>query len=301
MRTLLMRSAARLERMDPAPPAERARETLLGLDPQWGEPATWRLIRSASASVTPYYLLAAVDLRVGADGIERVPPDEALFVDVMLRTFKIAGVVTLACMVLGFPVAYQLANASPRAQGILMILVLLPFWTSLLVRICAWVVLLQKDGVVNLALMQAGLIAEPLQLVFNRTGVYLAMVHVMLPFMILPLYSVMRGISPNHLRAAASLGAAPVRAFLTVYLPQAAPGLVAGALLVFIISIGYYITPALLGGPQDQMISGFIAFFTNQTINWGMASALSVVLLLVTGVLVLTYRRLVRTSALELA
>jgi putative spermidine/putrescine transport system permease protein len=179
--------------------------------------------------------------------------------------------------------------------------VLLPFWTSLLVRTGAWVVLLQREGVVNDVLIALGLTSEPLQLVYNRFGVYVAMTHILLPFMVLPLYSVMRGIRPEYMRAAASLGARPLVAFLRVYLPQTVPGIGAGCLLVFILAIGYYITPALIGGINDQMVSYFVAFFTNQTVNWGMASALGTVLLIVTLLLFALYARVVGIDRLRLS
>ena len=217
-----------------------------------------------------------------------------------LRTFLVALSVTALCLVLGFPVAYLLATRPPRIANLLMILVLLPFWTSLLVRTTAWVVLLQTNGVVNEILTGLGLIGEPLQLVYNRVGVLIAMTHVLLPFMILPLYSVMRSIPPAHLRAASSLGARPVGAFLRVYLPQTLPGIGAGALLVFILALGYYITPALVGGPADQMISCFIAFYTTSTVNWGMASALGLLLLVATLALYAVYARLVGADRMRL-
>ena len=181
-----------------------------------------------------------------------------------------------------------------------MILVLLPFWTSLLVRTAAWVVLLQREGPINGVLQALRITEQPLQLIYNRFGLYVAMTHVLLPFMILPLYSVMRAIPPQLMRAAASLGARPVRAFAQVYLPQTAPGIGAGCLLVFILAIGYYITPALVGGTDDQMISYFIAFFTNQTMNWGMAAALGAVLLAATLILFALYARLVGLDRLRL-
>ena len=299
-RSLMMRSAGRLARLPEAPAPGAARGTLIGLDARWGQGDTWRLIQGAARPLTPFYLLASVDLALTPDGrIARADPDHAIFVPVLLRTLWMAFVVTAATLVLGFPVAHLLATAPPRWRNLLMIAVLLPFWTSLLVRVTAWIVLLQKEGIVNDALVTLGVIAEPLQLVFNRTGVYVTMVHVLLPFMILPLYSVMQGIPPTYLRAAASLGAPPVRAFLTVYLPQALPGIGAGCTLVFIIAIGYYITPALVGGPRDQMISYFIAFFTNQTVNWSMASALAVVLLAVVGLLYAVYQRLAGADGLR--
>jgi putative spermidine/putrescine transport system permease protein len=172
-----------------------------------------------------------------------------------------------------------------------MILVLLPFWTSLLVRSTAWVVLLQRQGLLNDALVWLGLINERVSLIFNRPGLLIAMTHVLLPFMILPLYSVMKGVDPRYVRAAISLGATPLRAFFTVYVPQTRPGIGAGCLLVFILAIGYYITPELVGGGGDQMVSHFIAIFTNQIINWGEAAAMAMVLLMAVAILYAIYSR----------
>jgi putative spermidine/putrescine transport system permease protein len=171
-----------------------------------------------------------------------------------------------------------------------------PFWTSILVRVAAWIVLLQSEGLVNRALMGLGVIDHPLALLFNRLGVVIAMVHILLPFMILPLYSVMKSVPPTFLRAAVSLGSAPMAAFFRVYVPQTYPGIGAGALLVFILAIGYYVTPALLGGPEDQMLSYYIAQYTNVNINWGMACALGALLLAATLVLYALYRRIVKTE-----
>src|SRR5262249_28055865 len=161
-----------------------------------------------------------------------------------------------------------------KTANLLLILVLLPFWSSLLVRATAWIVLLQDEGLVNQALMALGITTHPIRMIFNRIGLTIAMTHVLLPFMILPLYSVLRGIPREQWRAAASLGANPLVAFARVYLPQALPGIVAGSTLVFVVSLGYYVAPALVGGPRDQMIGYFVAYFTSSTANWGMASAL---------------------------
>jgi putative spermidine/putrescine transport system permease protein len=277
------------------------RELLIGLDPAWGERATWAAIQRAAAPLTPLYLLAAVDRQQDAAGqIVRAPPEQAIYLDIFLRTFWIGFVVTALCLVLGYPLAYRLATLPARVSNLLMILVLLPFWTSLLVRTGAWVVLLQREGPVNKLLQALRLTEQPLQLVYNRFGVYVAMTHILLPFMVLPLYSVMRGIPPQYMRAAASLGARPLRAFLRIYLPQTVPGIGAGCLLVFILAIGYYITPALVGGVNDQMVSYFVAFYTNQTVNWGMASALGTVLLIATVLLFAVYDRLVGIDRLKL-
>lgn len=296
-RTVITNTARKL----PDAPQGSWQETLTALDPAWGNLEIWGAIARAAGPTTDFYLLAALDLRRDAAGaILQSPPDEAIYRGVFLRTFLVALSVTALCLVIGFPVAYLLATRPPRIANILMILVLLPFWTSLLVRTTAWVVLLQTNGVVNEILTGLGLVGEPLQLVYNRVGVLIAMTHVLLPYMILPLYSVMRSIPPAHLRAAYSLGARPVGAFLRVYLPQTLPGIGAGALLVFILALGYYITPALVGGPADQMISWFIAFYTTSTVNWGMASALGLLLLVATLALYAVYARLVGADRMRL-
>ncbi|TMH63884.1 MAG: ABC transporter permease [Betaproteobacteria bacterium] len=295
-RTLVFRTARQLG--DETAPATL--DELIRIDPRWGQHETWAALKHASGPYTSFYLLAAVDRRLTADGaITRTPAQQAIFVDVFKRTFGVSAVVTLVCLVLAYPVAYLLATVPARIGNLLMILVLLPFWTSVLVRTTAWMVLLQREGIVNGILRGAGVISEPLQLIHNRTGVYIAMTYVLLPFMVLPLYGVMKGISPLPVRAALSLGASPFAAFRRVYLPQTLPGITAGCLLVFILAIGYYITPALVGGADDQLISYFIAFYTNQTLNWGMAAALGLVLLAVTLILYGVYAKLAGTSGLK--
>ena len=277
------------------------KDAMEGLDERWGDPAYWQAIRRNASSLTPYYLLAAVDHRIDDLGeVAPATPDQAIYLDIFTRTFWMGAVITLICLVLAYPLAYLLANLPTRKSNLLMILVLLPFWTSILVRVAAWIVLLQSGGLINGALLKLGLIDQPLQLVFNRTGVYVAMVHIMLPFMILPIYSVMKGISPTYMRAAISLGCHPFASFWRVYFPQTVAGVGAGCLLVFILAIGYYITPALLGSPNDQMVSYFVAFFTNTTINWGMATALGGMLLLATMVLYVVYSWLVGAGRLRL-
>ena len=296
-RSLLLKTARKL----PAAPIESRAALLIDIDERWAEPIYWAAIKRASPAYTDSYLLAALDrTRNLEDEITLVPENQRMYVDVIGRTFWISLVVMLVCLVLGFPLAYLLASLPTSRSNLLLILVLLPFWTSLLVRTTAWVVLLQSQGVVNDLAVFIGLWSERVQLIHNRTGVYIAMVHILLPFMVLPIYSVMKGISPTHMKAAASLGAGPVRAFLKVYLPQTTPGVGAGCLLVFILSLGYYITPALVGGPKDQMLSYFIAFFTNETLNWGMAAALSVILLALALALFGVYNRLVGIDRLRM-
>ena len=270
---------------------------VLALDARWGEPTYWQAIAKNGSRWTPDYLLTSVDLRRDAKGaIERVEPGQRAFGRILARTFEISLVVTLWCMLLAYPLAYWLTTLSARQANVLMILVLVPFWTSILVRVAAWIVLLQSEGLVNHALQDLHVISQPLALLFNRTGVVIAMVHILLPFMILPLYSVMQSVPPTYLRAAVSLGSPPLAAFFRVYVPQTYAGIGAGALLVFILSIGYYVTPALLGGPDDQMLSYYIAQYTNVTVNWGMACALGALLLAATLVLYGIYRRVTNSE-----
>ena len=278
------------------------KDALIGINKVWADRKTWSVIKRSVRPVTDYYLLAAVDLERDADGrIARTSADQAIYIDVLLRTLEISAAVTILTLLLGFPLAYLLASLPTGKGNLLMIMVLLPFWTSLLVRTTAWVVLLQGEGVINSALAWIGIIDHPLELIFNRGGTIVAMTHIQLPFTLLPIYSVMKTISPAYVRAARSLGAGPFLAFWRVYFPQTVPGIAAGCLLTFILSMGYYITPALVGGPADQMMSYFVALFINREINWGMASALGAVLLLVTLLLYFVYNKLVGIDRMKLA
>ena len=277
------------------------RDALLAIDEEWGDPQLWATMREVSSPYTANFYLASVDRTRDVNGdIQQVDENQRVYVMLFWRTFWLSGLITLLTFVLGFPIAHLLATLPMRKSNLLMILVLLPFWTSLLVRTASWVVLLQEHGLVNDTLMLLGLIDEPLRMIYNRVGVYIAMTHILLPFMILPLYSVMKGISPRFMRAAVSLGASPTEAFIRVYLPLTMSGIAAGTLLVFIMALGYYITPALVGGAADQMISYFIAFYTSDTVNWGMAAALGTVLLVATLVLYGVYNRLVGINNMKL-
>ena len=296
-RTLLFSTGRQL----PAALTGSARDALIGIDPRWGERETWAAMRRAAGPTTDFYLLGALDLRRDVEGaIVGAPPEQRVFRAVLGRTLWISATVTLICLILGYPVAYVIAAQPPGRAGLLLFLVLLPFWTSLLVRTLAWVVLLQKEGVLNSLFLSLGIVHEPLKMIFNRFAVYVAMVHVLLPFMVLPLYSVMRSIPSSYVQAASSLGARPFTAFRRVYLPQTLPGIGAGCLMVFIQALGYYITPALVGGADDQMISYFIAFYASRTVNWGMAAALSIVLLTATLVLYAVYNRLIGIERMRL-
>ncbi len=298
-RSLVIKTARKVSKIKKEPVSYR--ETLLAMDKRWGELRYWAAVKRAAEPYTDFYLLASVDLERGTDSnIVRVPRERALYLGVFFRTFWISFVVTLWCLLLGYPVAWMLATLPARFSNLLMIMVLLPFWTSLLVRTASWIIVLQREGIINDILLWTHLTADPIQLVFNRFGVYVAMIHILLPFMILPLYSVMKNIPPSYMRAATSLGANPALAFWRVYVPQSLPGISAGCILVFILAIGYYITPALVGSPKDQMLSYFIAFFTNNTINWGMASGLAILLLGATVVLYVVFNRFIGIDRLRM-
>ncbi|TDG07408.1 ABC transporter permease [Paraburkholderia guartelaensis] len=275
----------------------QTRAKIVELDDRWGDVAYWQAIAKNSSRYSPFYLLASLDHRQDAFGrIVAADPEQQIYLDVFARTFVISVFVTVFALLLGYPLAYWISTLSERRANLVMILVLIPFWTSILVRVAAWIVILQGEGLVNKALLGTGLISQPLTLLFNRVGVYISMTHILLPFMVLPLYSVMKSIPPTYQRAAVSLGSHPFAAFWRVYVPQTYPGVGAGVLLVFILSIGYYITPALLGGPGDQMVSYYVAYFTNVSINWGMACALGALLLGATTVLYFVYGRFTRTQ-----
>ncbi|MGH0327797.1 ABC transporter permease [Sinorhizobium meliloti] len=286
-RTLMSKTTRSLD--DTAnPPAN-----LVSIDKRWEKPEFWLAIADALSPLTDRNLLAAVDLGRNSTGdIEHLPADQSVNRVILVRTFWIAALVTFACAGIGFPYAMIAASLTGWKRDLMLAAVLLPLWTSLLVRTAAWFILLQEKGLINDLLQTLGLINAPLPLIFNRTGVVIAMTHVLLPFMVLPIYSVLITIPKNLMPAAASLGAPPWRAFLRVLLPLSLRGLASGSLLVFISAIGYYITPALIGGPGDQMISSIIAFYAMGSANWGMAGALGVVLLVATLLLYSVYARL---------
>ena len=300
MRGVLNRTARRLARTGQA---GSWRATLTGIDSSWEEPATWLAIREAGARFTLRHYLHALDLEQrSGGGIAPKAADERVYTPLMWRTLLVSLGVTLLCLAIGYPIAYMIA-ASPPARGrILLLLVLVPFWTSLLVRTTAWIVLLQRQGVINGFLVSLGLVPDDgrLQMIYNMTGTFVAMTHVLLPFMVLPLYSVMRSIPKSHMAAAVSLGAAPLQAFRRVYLPQTLPGIGAGSLLVFILAIGYYITPALVGGRTGELISSQIAYHVQTSLNWGLAAALSSILLVAVTVLYLVYSRAIGIERMRL-
>jgi putative spermidine/putrescine transport system permease protein len=288
MRSLLPATGRRVA----TPGDERAR--ILSAGEAWATSEPWRAIRAAGGPVTDFRILATLDLRRDlCGGLDQAPEDSRVYRAVLLRTLWIAGAATILCLLLGYPLAWLIAVAPSPAQPWLLGGVLLPFWTSLIVRTAAWMVLLQKEGVINEALRAAGLVDAPLPLLMNRFAVLVAMVHILLPFMVLPILAVVREIDPRLPRAASSLGAGPIRVFLHVLLPLSMPGIGAGAVLVFVQALGFYVTPALLGGPNDQMLAWFIGFHATRLVDWGMAAALSVLLLVAVVAVIGLYGRLV--------
>ena len=297
-RSMFTGGARRAGRLEPP-----FKEALLDLDEDWADPALWQAMRSASNRFTMDFYLAAVDRERSPEGnVQRVDEERGIYLLLFQRTMIISIVITCLTLILGFPVAYLLATLPLRYSNVLMIFVLLPFWTSLLVRTTSWIVLLQSQGVVNDIAVSVGLIPDEsrLQMIYNQAGTIIAMTHILLPFMILPLYSVMRPIDGSYVRAARSLGATSWTAFRRIYLPLTVPGIAAGALLVFILSVGYYITPALVGGSSGQLISNLVAFHMQNSLNWSLAAALAGLLL--GGILILywLYDRLVGIDNLKL-
>jgi putative spermidine/putrescine transport system permease protein len=287
----MIMGAARRAASDPPPTPE----FLISSDPLLRDPATWTDLRVLFSPFTDTYLLATLDLiRDPTTGkIMSVPAEDAVFLNTLARTLGISLSVTLICLLLAYPLAYVITREGKTMQTLMLAFVLLPFWTSILVRSAAWLVLLQSNGLVNDTLVSLGVISEPLRLVYSRSGTILAMVHIQLPVTFLPIYSIMKSVPESHSRAAASMGARPLQIFRRVYLPQTLPGVAAGCLLTFILCLGYYITPALLGGPADQMLSYYVAYYLNQSVNWSMAAAISLILLIVTLVIYLIYVRMV--------
>ena len=271
---------------------------LAEVDARWNDPAFWQAIKDNASPYTDAFLLATVDReRDSAGAIRKLPPDRSANGTIILRTLWTSALVTFWCLVIGLPYAMVTASVGGWKRGLLLAAVLLPLWTSLLVRTAAWMIILQENGIINQALMMLGLTSSPLTMIYNRFGVVLAMTHVLLPFMVLPIYSVLLTVPGNLMNAAASLGAHPLRAFVRVLLPLSLRGIVSGMLLVFMSAIGYYITPALVGGAADQMIASVIAFYATESANWSMAAALGLILLAMTLVLYAVYNRLSQDPA----
>ena len=265
---------------------------LTAIDPRWGEQVYWQVLVSSLPRMTDRFLLAAVDLR--RDEAGNIAPDPSaggLHVNVLLRTLGISAIVVAACIAIGLPYAIVMVTVGATMRKLLLIAVLLPLWTSSLVRVTAWFIILQNNGLMNELLMAIGITSQPVQLLFTRLGVLIAMVHVMLPFMVLPIFSVLMAVPSNLMPAAMSLGASYPRAVWHVLVPQSLRGVATGALFVFMTSLGFYILPALLGGATDQLVSSLIASYALASANWPMASALGLLLLASTIALHIVYRR----------
>ena len=272
------------------------KEALIGIDKRWGDISFWHSLGIMKDPYTLGYYLNSFDLEYGFDKeVVQRPEDRRIYKTLWMRTLLISVIVTVACLALGYPVSHLLATLPLRYSNLLMICVLMPFWTSLLVRIVAWMIMLQQEGVVNDTLVWLRLVADESrwQMMYNFTGTVIVMTQILLPFMILPIYSVMRGISPAYMKAAQNLGAPPMRAFFRVYMPQTLPGVGAGVILVFIVAIGYFITPELVGGKDGQMIGNYIAYHLKSSLNWGLASAMGVILLAAILILYWAYDRVV--------
>ncbi|MDR6308480.1 ABC transporter permease [Pacificitalea manganoxidans] len=278
------------------------RDQFVDVDDDWLDPEVWGTIKAYSGEFTPGYFLNSVDYQLTPAGVEPQPDDQAIYILLFKRTLFMSLMITVSCIALGYPVAWLLANIKARHANLLLILVLLPFWTSLLVRTSAWKILLQQQGVINDILVWIGIIGDGNRLVMinNQFGTIVAMTHILLPFMILPLYSVMQTIPPTYLRAAKSLGATNSYAFWKVYFPLSVPGIGAGSILVFILAIGYYITPELVGGTTGTFISNRIAYHISSSLNWGLAAALGSILLAVVMILYWAYDRIVGIDNVKL-
>ena len=297
----LFRKAGRKVKKIKKPPYK---EALIKSDKRWGEIKTWQVIKQFSTEYTDGYYLAALDFKRDptTGNIESLPKKDSIYLKLFWRTMLLSSLITFLTFIIGFPLAYMLASVSTRLSNILIIFVLLPFWTSLLVRTTSWIALLQQEGVINDFLVLVGLIDNEgrLAMIHNATGTVVAMTHILLPFMILPLFSVMKTIPKSYVRAAVSLGAHPWKAFWKVYFPNTGAGIGAGSILVFIIAIGYYITPALVGGSSGTFISNRIAYHISNSLNWGLGAALGVILLGIVLALFVLYDRIVGINNMKL-
>ena len=283
--------------------SQSIKEQIMKVHKRWRNVEYWQAIKRTAPPYTMAKYLKGMDMYYAADGsIAQVDKDRRIHRILWLRTLEIALFVTIFCFLMGYPIAHLLATLPMKYSNLLMICVLLPFWTSLLVRTASWMILLQQQGVVNDFFVMIGLVADDNrpEMMYNKVGTYVAMTQILLPFMVLPLYSVMKTISPSLMRAGKSLGGTPFVAFWKVYFPLTIPGIGAGCLLVFILAIGYYITPALVGGASGTLISNQIAYHMKTTLDWSFASAMG--LMLLSGVLVIywIYNKLVGVDNIKL-
>jgi len=278
------------------------KEALFEINKKWQNPAIWKTLKRISNDYSAGFYVAALDRTYDENGQVVLKPEKLqIYVDIFWRTMWLSALITGICLLLAYPISFLLSILPLKTSNLLMIMVLLPFWTSLLVRTTAWIAILQSNGVINNILVWAHLIpddARP-QMIYNQTGTIIAMVHILLPFMVLPLFSVMKTIPPSYMRAARSMGGTWAYSFRKIYLPQTLPGVAAGTLLVFILAIGYYITPALVGGQDGLLISNLIAFHMQKSLNWSLAAALGTLLLAVILVLYWLYNKFVGVDNLK--
>ena len=298
-KSLLKKSKRKFKKIEEGP----YKEQMIAIDKKWADMEYWKAIGVMVDPTTAGYYLNAVDLKYDVNKeVVRQKENRRIYNHTWFKTFKVSVLVMFFCLMLGYPIAYLLSTLPLKYSNLLMICVLLPFWTSLLVRTVAWMVMLQQKGVFNNLLVMANIISDEnrFKLMYNETATIIVMTQILLPFMVLPLYSVMRTISPNYMRAALNLGASPLHAFWKIYMPNSVPGISAGCMLVFILAIGYYITPELVGGKDGQMIGNWIAYHLKTTLNWGLCAALGAILLGVMTVLYWVYNKLVGIENIKL-
>ena len=298
-KSLLKKSKRKFKKIEEGP----YKEQMIAIDKKWADMEYWKALGVMVDARTAGYYLNAVDLKYNVDKeVVRQKENRRIYNHTWFKTFKVSVLVMVFCLMLGYPIAYLLSTLPLKYSNLLMICVLLPFWTSLLVRTVAWMVMLQQKGVFNNLLVMSNIIADEnrFKLMYNETATIIVMTQILLPFMVLPLYSVMRTISPNYMRAALNLGASPLHAFWKIYMPNSVPGISAGCMLVFILAIGYYITPELVGGKDGQMIGNWIAYHLKTTLNWGLCAALGAILLGVMTVLYWVYNKIVGIENIKL-
>ena len=298
-KSLLKKSKRKFKKIEEGP----YKEQMIAIDKKWADMEYWKAIGVMVDATTAGYYLNAVDLKYDVNKeVVRQKENRRIYNHTWFKTFKVSVLVMIFCLMLGYPISYLLSTLPLKYSNLLMICVLLPFWTSLLVRTVAWMVMLQQKGVFNNLLVMSHIISDEsrFKLMYNETATIIVMTQILLPFMVLPLYSVMKTISPNYMRAALNLGASPLHAFWKVYMPNSVPGISAGCMLVFILAIGYYITPELVGGKDGQMIGNWIAYHLKTTLNWGLCAALGAILLGVLTVLYWVYNKLVGIENIKL-
>lgn len=298
-RSLILKSKRKFKKIKSGP----YREAMIKSDKRWGDVHTWAVIKKVSDRYTARYFLNAIDRDYDDFGnVIQKPEDYQIYVTLFMRTLWISLAVTLMTLLIGYPIAYLISTTPPKISNLLIIMVLLPFWTSLLVRTTSWIVLLQTQGVINDLMVWVGIISEQgrIQMIFNMKGTLIAMTQILLPFMVLPMYSVMKTIPLSEIRASQSLGANPFITFYRIFWPRSIPGIGAGGLLVFVLSVGYYITPALVGGAKGQMISNQIAFHMKSSLNWGLAAAMGSILLVAVLILFWLYDKVVGIDKMKL-